>query len=464
MRIRPLRDAITWSHWYRFVSYARGSLWIVPFFSVAIELIVSRFIQGLDARLNWTLLGLGMAGAQALYGTIITMSLSFMVFTFGSLLVAIQVASGQLTPRIIATTLLRDNTVRYTVGLFVFTLLYTMRALNRMDEDVAQFSAFTAGFLGLTSMVMFLYLIDYAARLLRPSSIVWRVGEAGLAVLRTVHPRELEEVYREPPPPPPLGGPDAVITHRGKSGTLLALNQEALTSLAQQSGGIIEFVPHIGDFIAIDEPLFRLYGSARMIPPPKLRAAVAVGAERTMEQDPTFAFRILLDIGLKALSAAINDPTTAVLAIDQIHRLLRTAGRRQLHPDQITDNQGRVLVIIRTPNWDDYVHLACREIRLNARDNIQIARRLRAMIENLVSTLPKARHSALQVELDLLDRTVASIYRFPEDLALARVPDAQGMGGATIAPEADAAASGKWPRDPEIRHAPEQSNHERTLT
>ena len=117
MRIRPLRDAITWSHWYRFVSYARGSLWIVPFFSVAIELIVSRFIQGLDARLNWTLLGLGMAGAQALYGTIITMSLSFMVFTFGSLLVAIQVASGQLTPRIIATTLLRDNTVRYTVGL-----------------------------------------------------------------------------------------------------------------------------------------------------------------------------------------------------------------------------------------------------------------------------------------------------------------------------------------------------------
>ena len=60
MRIRPLRDAITWSHWYRFVSYARGSLWIVPFFSVAIELIVSRFIQGLDARLNWTLLGLGM--------------------------------------------------------------------------------------------------------------------------------------------------------------------------------------------------------------------------------------------------------------------------------------------------------------------------------------------------------------------------------------------------------------------
>ena len=207
-----------------------------------------------------------MAGAQALYGTMITMSLSFMVFTFGSLLVAIQVASGQLTPRIIATTLLR---ITRSATPWDFSCLRCSTRCGHLIGWTRTWRSSVlshAGLLGLTSMVMFLYLIDYAARLLRPSSIVWRVGEAGLAVLRTVHPRELEEVYREPPPPPPLGGPDAVITHRGKSGTLLALNQEALTSLAQQSGGIIEFVPHIGDFIAIDEPLFRLYGSARMIP------------------------------------------------------------------------------------------------------------------------------------------------------------------------------------------------------
>jgi uncharacterized membrane protein len=132
-----LRDAITWSRAYRVGSYAKGALWIVPFFAIALELILSRLGHGLDERFGWTLLGLGLAGAKTMHETIVSMTLSFLVFTFGSLLVAIQVASGQLTPRIIAATLLRDNTVRYTVGLFVFTLLYSLGALNRMPRRVS---------------------------------------------------------------------------------------------------------------------------------------------------------------------------------------------------------------------------------------------------------------------------------------------------------------------------------------
>ena len=70
-----------------------------------------------------------------MYQTVITLSLSFLVFTFGSLLVAIQIAGGQLTPRVIATTLLRDNVVRLSVGLFVFTLLLAVTGLNRPRHD-----------------------------------------------------------------------------------------------------------------------------------------------------------------------------------------------------------------------------------------------------------------------------------------------------------------------------------------
>jgi len=421
-----------WNRWFALASYARGSLWIVPFIAIAIEMIVSRFIQGLDERLGWTLLNLAVPGATAMYQTIITMTMSFTVFTFGSLLVAIQVASGQLTPRVIATTLLRDNTVRYTVGLFVFTMLYALRALDRMESAVQQFSVFTAAGLGLASLVAFLFLIDYAARLLRPASIVWRVGQSGIAVLQAVHPKELGEANGDVGLPP-QEGPYEIVRHEGTSGTVLAVNQEALVAEAKANGGVIEFLPAIGDFLATDEPLFRLHGAARSLPREQLRAAVAIGPERTLEQDPTFGFRILIDIALKALSKAINDPTTAVLAIDQIHVLLRTAGKRHLQHDQITDAAGRVLVIIRTPNWEDYVHLACREIRLHAGENIQIVRRLRAMIENLISTLPESRGEALQQELDLLDRMVRDVYRYPEDLALARVPDSQGMGGVTTA-------------------------------
>ena len=83
-----------WNRWFALVSYARASLWIVPFVAIAVEMVVSRFIQGLDERLGWTLLNLAVPGAQALYQTIITMTMSFMVFTFGSLLVAIRSGLG----------------------------------------------------------------------------------------------------------------------------------------------------------------------------------------------------------------------------------------------------------------------------------------------------------------------------------------------------------------------------------
>jgi len=109
-----------------------------------------------------------------------------------------------------------------------------------------------------------------------------------------------------------------------------------------------------------------------------------------------FAFRILVDIALKALSPAINDPTTAVLAIDQVHRLLRVLGKRQLHGELVFDRSGRPRVIFRTPNWEDYVHIACSEIRACGASNVQIAPRLRAMLENLVRSLPAQRHPALQ--------------------------------------------------------------------
>jgi uncharacterized membrane protein len=163
-----------------------------------------------------------------------------------------------------------------------------------------------------------------------------------------------------------------------------------------------------------------------------LASSIHFGIERTLEQDPTFAFRIILDIALKALSPAINDPTTAVLAIDQLHRLLRSVGKRNLRTDTITDQAGKLRVIFRTPNWDDFVNLACTELRRYGADSIQVARRLRAMLENLIHTLPEDRHAALQAQLALLDDAIKAIYLLPQELTLARTTDSQGLGGTPI--------------------------------
>ena len=121
-------DALQWSRIYRAVSYARSALWIVPLVAILLVLVVGPMLRWMDGWLQLDATGLDVEGSQALYQTAITLTLSFLVFTFGSLLVAIQVASGQLTPRIIATALLRDNVVRYSVGLFTFTLLLSVMA------------------------------------------------------------------------------------------------------------------------------------------------------------------------------------------------------------------------------------------------------------------------------------------------------------------------------------------------
>jgi len=126
-----------------------------------------------------------------------------------------------------------------------------------------------------------------------------------------------------------------------------------LVRQARQANGIIEFVPQVGDFVAVDEPLYRLHGGTISIDDHRSREAVVLGVERTMEQDPSFAVRILVDIAIEALSAAINDPTTAVMAIDQLHRHAELRQQLELLGRTIDGHYGfpedRVLAYIPDP-------------------------------------------------------------------------------------------------------------------
>ena len=413
----------------RTIEYLKSALWVVPIIAIPLELVLTRLLHDIDQRLGWTLLGLGPSGARAVLEATVTMTLSFIVFTFGSLLVAIQIASGQLTPRIIATTLLRDNVVRCAVGLFVFSMMFAISALNRLETDVHELVLLLALILAIMSMATFLYLIDYAARLLRPISILTRTAETGLRVVKHLYPAPTEAPDIAVGPSPALGAPDSVVAHAGVSQVLVAVELQELIAAASAADAVVQLIPSVGDFVGRDEPLFAIYGGADAIDQGKLQNAILFGAERTVEQDPAFSFRIVADIALKALSPAINDPTTAVLAIDQLHRLLSQVGKRQLSDEMIRDEAGRLRVIFRTPNWEDFVYLAFSEIRRCGAGNFQVARRLRAMIENLTRTLPEHRHAALQQQLMLLDREIETQYRFPEDIALARGADSQGLGG-----------------------------------
>src|SRR5262249_52428032 len=149
----------------------------------------------------------------------------------------------------------------------------------------------------------------------------------------------------------------------------------------------------------------------------------------TLEQDPAFALRVIVDIASKGLSPAINDPTTAVLAVDQIQHLLRHLGRRQLDDEKVRDRAGHLRLMYRTPNWEDFVALGVTEIRQFGGSSIQITRRLRGMLENLIKTLPEARSAALQHELKRLNKSAEEYFPEPDDRAIADGSDLLGMGG-----------------------------------
>ena len=421
-----------WNRRYAFVSYLRSSLWTVPLLALVVEQIGVRFLTFIDRSLQWVpALEVTAAEAGDALATIQSLTIAFLVFTFGSMLVALQVASAQLTPRIIATTLLRDNTIRFTVGLFVFTLLLAVGTKARLHDPLPLAMVTVAIVAGIGSMAAFLFLIDYTARLLRPTAICQRVAERGMAVIEAVYPDPIEHPHvprqRQQTPPQPV----RTVVHKGRSAVVLALNLKALIRLARDADGAIDFVPRVGDFVATAEPLFRLSGSAATLSDSTLRSQVAFGPERTMEQDATFAFRVIVDVAVKALSQAINDPTSAVMALDQIHRLLRVVGRRHLHDDAMYDDQGSLRLILPTPNWDDFVDLAFSEIRLYGASNFQVTRRLYAIIEDLMNVLPETRKAALHRQLRVLNNTLERLHLLPEDLMLARHPDRQGLAGSS---------------------------------
>ena len=289
-----------WNKLYSLRSYLKASLWVVPFIAIPFNFIATRILHSLDAWLGSTLVGFAVPGAQAVLQAIVSATLSFVIFTFASLLVAIQVAGSQLTSRIIATTLLRNGVIKYTVGLFTFTLLFALSAQNRIEKDVHQLVMLIAALLGITSFAAFFFLIDYASRLLRPINILTNVGDGGLAVIESVYP--YPSLFPDIPQGEghQLGSPDRVIQHQGTSGIILAVNLKLLMAEAERSNGVIEFAPQVGDFVAVDEPLFNLYGGSSAIDEAALRSCVVFGSERTMEQDPTFAFRIVVDIAIRA--------------------------------------------------------------------------------------------------------------------------------------------------------------------
>jgi uncharacterized membrane protein len=423
----------TWLQRYRIRAFVASSLWIVPVLGMALALGLAPVLRRLDAETHWTLLHFAPEGARAVMGGLVASVFTFVVFVFSILLVAVQIASANLTPRVIAG-LLAHRPVRVCLGVMVFAFVYGLAVLGRVEDTVPQLPVAVVVFSSLASIVTFLYLIDHFAKALRPVSVLTIVAREGAHVIEAIYPRPLTEGVPHEARPADERPPRQVV-RCPSGGVVLAFDTEGLVAAARKADCTIELVPQVGDFVAKGDPLFSVRGGARSLDEANLFHAVALGAERTMEQDPAFPFRIIVDIASKALSPAINDPTTAVLALDQIHHLLRSLGGRRLDTGLVYDRDKSLRLVYRTPDWEDFVSLAVVEIRHFGASSMQVARRLRALLEDLIHAVPAERRPPLEAELRRLQRAAERAFSDPDDRAQAEKGDSQGLGGHEPRPE-----------------------------
>ena len=420
---------MTWEERYRLGHAARTSLVLWAGGALVAALVVSPLVRLLDRETGWTVFGYTPDGARAVLGALTGSMLTLIVFVLSATLIVVQLASGQLTPRVIALVFAMPW-VRFTLVVFTFTYTYTLGALGRVEERVPDLHAGVAVLLNLTCIIVFFLFVQKLSSGLRPSSMMQLVADRGREVFEQVYPQPHDPARPEQAPHKVLpSSAPRVIEFTGRSGVVMAFSPELLARLARDAGAVVEVVPQVGDSIAPGDPLFRVYGGAREIPPAAARGCVAVGSERTLEQDPRFAFRILVDIANKALSPAVNDPTTAVLALDQIGNLLLCLGKRRLDEGVARDADGTPRVVYGTPDWPDFVILAVTEIRHFGAGSVQVDRRLRAVLEHLIRVLPADRRPALEAELALLGSAVERGFRDEEDRKRAAVADYQGVGG-----------------------------------
>jgi uncharacterized membrane protein len=319
----------------------------------------------------------------------------------------------------------------HSLGIFTATFLYALAAIAWVDRGgagtVPLVTLLVATLLLLASVVFFVLLVDKLA-LLQISRVLAYVGDQGRAVIeRDYAPLDAADAG-EPHGRTELPAVSLLVAHRGGPAVVQAMDVKGLVGLASREQATIELVAAVGDTVIDGMPLLRVHGGRRSIAEPELRRRLKLGEERTFEQDPKYALRLLVDVAIRALSPAVNDPTTAVQALDQVEDLLLRLSRRRLAAGRVNDASGGLRLVFPQPSWEDLLRLAFDEIRFHGASSIQVMRRMRALLSDLMVQVPDERRGALVSYLERVDAGIRSSFPEGDDRRDAFDSDRQGLG------------------------------------
>lgn len=427
---------------FRLRHLAGESLWLIPAFYVVLALllvVVTELVPPIDVlsapEVDATLLTSVASGMLALAGFVIAISF-----------ITVEFASIAMSPRLVGI-LRRDRTVKRALGLsfgaFTYATLGALLVHPGRDSTDDVFGV-VATVWSILAAVMFVVMLDRISNTLRAGNAVATVGDKARTELEVVHPvafgQEPDapaggldggpfaapddttiEVHERPEPahwdgdrdaPPTrrfLGDGPTTLHHDGRPGVVVAVDLVRLTRLATAVDSRVELLAPIGRFVPVHSAVLRVPGVAVADHESELRSALAFASEPTLASDPRHAFRVLVDIGLKGLAPGVNDPTTAVQAIDQMHDLLRRLAWRQLGELRVRDGAGVVRVTMPAPTWGHYLRLACEELADFGARHAQVRRHLRVMLDDLAQWAPEERREAALLQRERTEDAIGAL-------------------------------------------------------
>jgi len=397
--------------------------------AIAAGLILPR----LETHYKWhPLISYDVATAQATLGAIASGMITLTGFVLTAVTLIVQTVQSQ-SPRLMR---MVDHTDRTPIlfGTFTATFTFALVVLSQVREGaVPDLSVLLSLLLVLISVGLLLRLLATFRTTLTTGGLARAVGYQLRGLIEVLYPARFDPALTVTGPDPasqgqgkPGDGPAWQIRHAGQPGVFQAFDEPAAVALAAATGTEIRFIPAVGDFLVSGAKLAAGAGTAPDAA--KLRKLVRVGPLRTLEQDPAYGIRLLVDIALRALSPAVNDPTSAVQALDQLDDALQRLVRRSLGDGRLLDEGGRVLVRFPAPRWEAFLALAVDEIIVYGAGSIQVTRRLRALLDDLLTNAPPSRRPPVSARIATLQRAVSRALSDGELAAEAMEPDHQGIG------------------------------------
>ena len=394
MRRLAMRLQMWWEH----------AFWVIPLTGVVAAIVIDAVVDEIDEELADSLDGITLlspASSATLLASIGGGMVTFTGFVFSVILLVIQFGSSTYSPRAVSY-FLRSRVTQSVLAIFVGTSTYAFLALINIgsvgrDSYVPVLGVLVSILSLLASLVGFLVLIQSVSSRIRVDSLLSALGRLARRAVQRRAPGTGDAavtVLDHLPGVVELSEASAgvtVVRRRQSVGQVVALDIVLARKIAARRRTEITFVVHVGDGIAAGATVALVHGDA--FDPRWLDGCLVAHRERSLRYDPLYALRIVVDVGLRALSPAINDPTTAVRALDEVEGVLRVAAPLPLGPVRIAAGAGAV--VVPGSSWSDVVDLAIREMLEAGIGAPQITRRLTALLDDLLADLPVARHAPL---------------------------------------------------------------------